>query len=136
VAARAKVDPALVHHYFGSKQALFLAAMQLPFDFDALIGDVMTGPSETIGERLVRQTLALWEDPVTRPLFLGIVRSATTDPVAAGMLRELLTRGPISALTKASGRPDAALRATMAGSQIVGLAMARYVIGVEGWRVV
>jgi AcrR family transcriptional regulator len=131
VAARAGVDPALVHHYFGSKQALFLAATELPIDVNAVIGRVMAGPRAEIGERLVRQTLELWEDPATRSLFLGIVRSATTDPVAAGMLRRLLAEGPILALTRASGRPDAPLRATLAGSQIVGLAMARYVIGVE-----
>jgi AcrR family transcriptional regulator len=131
VAARAGVDPALVHHYFGTKQALFLAAMELPIDFNALIERVMSGPRQAIGERLVRESLELWEDPATRPLFLGIIRSATTDPVAAGMLRRLLTEGPLLALTRTSGRPDAALRATMAASQIVGLAMARYVIGVE-----
>jgi AcrR family transcriptional regulator len=131
IAARAGVDPALVHHYFGSKQALFLAAMELPIDFNALIGQVMAGPRQSIGERLVRQSLELWEQPETRSLLLGIVRSATTDPVAAEMLRQLLIEGPILALTKASGRPDAPLRATLAGSQIVGMAMARYVIGVE-----
>jgi AcrR family transcriptional regulator len=131
VAARAGVDPALVHHYFGSKQALFLAAMELPFDFDALIDRVMSGPRKAIGERLVRQALELWEDPATRSLLMAIVRSATTDPVAAGMLRRVLTEGPMLALIRASGQPDAALRATLAGSQVVGLAMARYVIGVE-----
>jgi AcrR family transcriptional regulator len=131
VAARAGVDPALVHHYFGSKQALFLAAMELPIDFDALIAQVMAGPGDEVGERLVRQTLALWEDPATRPLLLGIVRSATTDAVAAQMLRQLLAEGPILALTNASRLPDAPLRATLAGSQIVGMAIARYVIGVE-----
>jgi hypothetical protein len=62
---------------------------------------------------------------------MGIVRSATTDEVAAEILRRLLSAGPILALTRASGQPDAALRATLAGSQIVGLAMARYVIRVE-----
>jgi hypothetical protein len=62
---------------------------------------------------------------------MGSVRSATAGAVAAGMLRRLLSQGPVLALTRASGNPDAALRATLAGSQIVGLAMARYVIGVE-----
>ena len=131
VARRAGVDPALVHHYFGTKQALFLAAMELPIDFNALVDMVLAGPRREIGERLVRQTLELWEDPATRSLLMGIVRSATTDAVAAEMLRELLSEGPVLALTRASGSPDAALRATLAGSQIVGLAMARYVIGVE-----
>jgi AcrR family transcriptional regulator len=131
VAARAGVDPALVHHYFGSKQALFVAAMELPVDFNALVDQVLSGPRRGIGERLVRQTLQLWEDPTTRSLLMGIVRSATTDRVAAEMLRGLLAEGPILALTRASGQPDAPLRATLAGSQVVGMAMARYVIGVE-----
>jgi AcrR family transcriptional regulator len=131
VAGRAGVDPALVHHYFGTKQALFLTAMELPIDFNAVVDRVLSGPRGEIGARLVRQTLELWEEPATRSLLMGIVRSATTDAVAAGMLRRLLSQGPVLALTRASGNPDAALRATLAGSQIVGLAMARYVIGVE-----
>lgn len=131
VAARAGVDPALVHHYFGTKQALFLAAMELPIDFKALVDQVAAGPRSEIGARLVRQTLELWEDPATRSLLMGIVRSATTDEVAAEILRSLLSEGPILALSRASGQPDADLRATLAGSQVVGLAMARYVIGVE-----
>ena len=131
VAARAGVDPALVHHYFGTKQALFLAAMELPIDFNALVDQVMAGPRREMGARLVRQTLELWEDPAMRTQLRGIVRSATTDDVAAEILRRLLSEGPILALTHASGQPNAALRATLAGSQIVGLAMARYVIRVE-----
>ena len=131
VAGRAGVDPALVHHYVGTKQALVLTAMELPIDFNAVVDRVLSGPRGEIGARLVRQTLELWEEPATRSLLMGIVRSATTDAVAAGMLRRLLSQGPVLALTRASGNPDAALRATLAGSQIVGLAMARYVIGVE-----
>ena len=131
VAARAGVDPALVHHYFGSKQALFMAAMELPVDFAAMVAQVRSGPAEQQGERFVRAALQLWEEPATRSLLLGIVRSAATDPVAAGMLRRLVTAGPVLALASASDLPDARLRATLAGSQIVGLAIARYVIGVE-----
>jgi AcrR family transcriptional regulator len=131
VASRAGVDPALVHHYFGSKQALFVAAMELPIDVNEAVSRVLAGPPDTMGERFVRMALELWERPATRSLFLGIIRSATTDPVAAGMLRQVLAEGPILALTRASKLPDARLRATLTGSQIVGLAIARYVIGVE-----
>ena len=62
---------------------------------------------------------------------LGIVRSATTDPVAAAMLRRIVSEGPVLTLAAALDRPDATLRATLAGSQLVGLIMVRYVIGVE-----
>ena len=131
IALRAEVDPALVHHYFGSKQRLFLAAMELPVDLPAMIPRLIAGPPDEIGERFVRFVLELWETPAMRPLLLGVIRSATTDPVAAGMLRQLLAEGPILALVRAIDRPDAPLRATLVGSQLVGLMMARYVVGVE-----
>jgi AcrR family transcriptional regulator len=131
IAARAGVDPALVHHFYGSKQQLFMSAMELPFDFPALVARVLDGPAEGIGERLARSILEVWEAPATRPLILGMIRSAATDPIAAGMLRRLLSEGPLLTAAQAIDQPDAMLRATLAGSHLIGLAMARYVIGVE-----
>jgi AcrR family transcriptional regulator len=131
VAARAGVDPALVLHYFGSKQALFVAAMEFPVDFQGMVRSLLSGPVEEIGERYVRFVLDIWDEPATRSVMLGIVRSATTDPVAAAMLRRMISEGPVLALAAALDRPDATLRATLAGSQVVGLLMVRYVIGVE-----
>lgn len=131
VAARAGVDPALVTHYYGSKQALFIAAMEFPLDVQAMVRRLVSGPLDEIGERYVRFVLEVWDAPETRPVMLGIVRSATTDPVAAAMLRRIVSEGPVLALAAALERPDAALRATLAGSQVVGLMMVRYVVGVE-----
>ncbi len=131
IAARAGVDPALVHHFYGSKQQLFMAAMELPFDFPTMVGRVLDGPESRLGERLAREILGVWEAPETRPLILGMLRSATTDPVAAGMLRKLLTEGPFMVAGQAIGRPDGQLRVTLVGSHLIGLAMARYVVGVE-----
>jgi AcrR family transcriptional regulator len=131
IAARAEVDPALVHHYFGSKQQLFVAAMEFPIDLRAMAPRLLDGPADELGERFVQLVLELWETPAVRPLLLGVLRSATTDPVAAAMLRQTLVEGPILALTLSIDRPHAALRATLAGSQMIGLALARYVVGVE-----
>jgi AcrR family transcriptional regulator len=131
VAARAGVDAALVHHYFGTKQRLFVAAMQFPVDFATLVPRLLDGPRSGLGERFLRFGLELWDQPEVRPLLLGIFRSATTDPVAAAMLRGLLVAGPFMALAKAIELPDAQLRATLAGTQFIGLVLARYVIGVE-----
>ena len=64
-------------------------------------------------------------------LLLGVVRSASTDAVAAAMMRGILGDGPLLALARASGRPDADARASLAGPQLVGLVMARYVIALE-----
>jgi AcrR family transcriptional regulator len=131
VASRAGVDPALVHHYFGTKQRLFLAAMEIPVDFAEVIPLVLDGPPEELGTRIARYFLELWDSPAMHPLLLGIVRSATTDPVAAGMLRRVLAEGPFLAIAQATDRRDADLRATLVGTQLVGLAMARYIVKVD-----
>ncbi|HYO42911.1 MAG TPA: TetR family transcriptional regulator [Candidatus Limnocylindrales bacterium] len=131
IASRAGVDGALVHHYFGTKQRLFLAASEFPVDPAELVPRILAGPRETMGERVVRSVVGLWDLPETRPLLMGIIRSAATDPVAAGMARRLLAEGPLLALARAVDLPDAELRATLAGTQLIGLAMARYLIGLE-----
>jgi len=131
VAARAEVDPALVHHYFGSKQQLFVAAMALPVDFAAVVPRMLAGPPEGLGERIAKFGLELWDSAAMRPLILGLIRSATSDPGAAARLRELLAEGPFLALARATDRPDADLRAALVGSQIIGLIMARHIVKVE-----
>jgi AcrR family transcriptional regulator len=131
VAARAAVDPALVHHYFATKQRLFVEAMELPVDFATAVPMLLDGPPDGVGERFVRFVLELWDRPDVRPLWLGLIRSATTDPMAAAMMRRLLEHGPLLALANALDRPDAALRASLAGSQFIGLILARYVVEVE-----
>jgi AcrR family transcriptional regulator len=131
IALRAGVDPALVHHYFGTKQQLFVAAMELPFDVTLTVPRLLEGPPDELGVRFVRFFLELWERPANRSLLLGVLRSASTDPISAGMLRRLLVEGPFLALTHAIDRPDATFRATLAGSQLIGLAIARYVVAVE-----
>jgi AcrR family transcriptional regulator len=131
VAAAAGVDPALVHHYFGTKQRLFVAAMEFPAEVALLPARLGTGPPGEVAERLLRFVLDQWESPELRPLIVGLVRSAATDPTAAAMLRGLLVEGPFRALADTIGSPDAALRTVLAGTQMVGLAMARYVLQVE-----
>jgi AcrR family transcriptional regulator len=131
VAARAGVDPALVHHYFGTKQQLFIAASEFPVDVAEVVPRLLAGPREGLGERFVRYVVDMWDRPEVRPLLMGIVRSASTDPVAAGMMRRLLAEGPFLALARAIDLPDAPLRATLAGTQLIGLVMARYVLLVE-----
>jgi AcrR family transcriptional regulator len=131
IATRAGVDAALVHHYFGTKQRLFVAAMELPIDFAVVVPRLLDGPPAKLGERFVGYILELWDRPEIRPMLLGLVRSATTDPVAGAMMRRLLEEGPLLAIASALDRPDARLRASLAGSQFVGLLLARFVVGVE-----
>jgi AcrR family transcriptional regulator len=131
VARAAGVDPALVHHYFGTKGGLFAAAMALPDVPARIIGEVVgAGPPDELGERVVRRYLELWDAADRGPL-LGLLRSAMTNEAAAALLREFLQREVVAALAAALGGPDAELCAALAGSQLVGLALARYVIGLE-----
>jgi AcrR family transcriptional regulator len=131
VAAEAGVDPALVVHYFGSKQQLFLAAVDLPFEVDDLVERLQNGPREEVGERVVRFALGVLAQPEGLARWAGMVRAAASDPDAAAILREVLTRRIFEPLAEALGSDDAQLRANLASSQMVGLVMARYVIGIE-----
>lgn len=131
VAARAGVDPALVHHHFGTKQRLFLAASRFPVDVLAVVPDVLAGSPDGMGERLVRYVVELWDRPEVRPLLLGVVRSASTDPTAAAMVRGMLSEGPFLAIARSLAVPDAERRAGLVGSQLVGLVMVRYILAVE-----
>lgn len=131
IAARAGVDAALVHHYFGTKQRLFVAASEFPVDVRAVLPVILAGPPDGVGERFVRYVIEVWDRPAVRPLLLGIVRSASTDPVAGEMLRTMLAEGPLGAIAAALDAPDGAARASLAGTQLVGLVMARYVLALE-----
>jgi len=131
IAARAGVDAALVHHYFGTKQRLFVAAIEFPVDVAAVVPQLLAGGDAGVGARFVRFIVEVWDRPDVRPLLVGLVRSASTDAQAADMTRRLLTEGPLLALARAADRPDSATRAGLAAGQLIGLVVARYVVRVE-----
>jgi AcrR family transcriptional regulator len=131
VAAEAGVDAALVVHFFGSKQQLFLSVVELPFEPAAVLPRLLAGDRATVGERLARFLVTVLEDTDARGRLTGMVRAAASEPEAARMLRELITERIFRPLADALGVGDARLRANLVGSQVVGLVMARYVVGVE-----
>lgn len=131
IATAAGVDAALISHYFGSKAHLFVAAMEVQFDIEAVRQKVVAGPQEHLGERVVRFFLSIWEDPLRRQVLLGMVRSATTDEAAATMVRRTVIEGAVLPLVAETGVTDSAYRATLVGSQLMGLALMRYILRVE-----
>jgi len=131
VADLAGVDPALVHHYFRYKQDLFVAAVQLPVNPVEQLGAVLAQDPDQAGERMVELFLSIWDHAGDRSPLLAIVRSAVGDERAAAMLREFITEEVLGQIAHRLGGPDARLRATLIGSQIIGLAMARYIVRVE-----
>jgi len=135
IAAGAGVDPALVHHFYGNKEHLFAAAMQLPFipseTIKAALADGVRPPAVSAGEHIVRSALATWESPAVGHAFPGLLRSAMTSEQAAAMLREFITEAilaPLASVADEAGAGDAAFRASLVGSQMLGLAITRYVL--------
>ncbi|HEY9408256.1 MAG TPA: TetR family transcriptional regulator [Jiangellaceae bacterium] len=132
IGARAGVDPALVHHYFGAKEQLFLAAMEIPFDPATTIAATALGPAEDLGERVARVFLQIWADPVRRAPLLALIRSAMTHEAAATLLRQFVSRVLLPRVAGVlEGAPDRELRAEAMISHLVGVAMLRFVVKVE-----
>jgi AcrR family transcriptional regulator len=131
VADLAGVDPALVHHYFGTKQGLFVAAVQLPVNPVEQLMAVLELDPDQAGQRMVEVFLSIWDHAADQSPLLALVRSAVGDEHAAAMLREFITEEVLGPIAHRLGSPDARLRATLVGSQIIGLAMARYIVRVE-----
>jgi AcrR family transcriptional regulator len=117
VADLAGVDPALVHHYFGTKQALFVAAVQLPVNPVEQLMAVLAEDPDQAGERLVETFLSIWDHAADQSPLLALVRSAVGDEQAAAMLREFITEEVLGQIARRLGSPDARLRATLVGSR-------------------
>jgi AcrR family transcriptional regulator len=128
VAARAGVDPALVHRFYGSKDDLLAAALTVALNPGERIPELMEGDASALGERVVRYFLSVWEQSPSREVLIGMLRSAATNERAAAQLREFFGREVLGRVAAQLGHEDAELRATLAGSQLLGLAMARYII--------
>ena len=174
------MDPALIHHFFGTKERLFAAAMRLPLIpgemIDAALAPGARDPAQSLGEHLVRTVLGAWDVTELRDMFLGLLRSAVTSEQAAAMLREFVTESILGRIAEvavhsgaaaadgspgadgsaaADGSPgadeavgadgaasadgaagaevaaEASYRAALVASQVVGLALARYVLRLE-----
>jgi AcrR family transcriptional regulator len=131
IAAAAGVDPALVLHYFGSKEQLFGDALQIPVKPGEVLRQVMGQRVDDMGATLVRTFLEAWEPEESRDPLVAMVRSAMTNETAMTLVREYLGRRVFGPITQALNAPDAELRATLVGSQFIGLAMMRYIAHIE-----
>ncbi|MFF3828493.1 TetR family transcriptional regulator [Streptomyces griseus] len=131
IARAAGVDAALVHHYFGTKDDVFAAAVEVTFEPALVVHTVLGGPPEGLGERLARFFLSVWEDPATRSPLLAILRSALTHEAAAKVLREFVLRRLLERIAAELDVPDATFRAELAASHMIGIATLRYMIRAE-----
>jgi AcrR family transcriptional regulator len=132
IAGAAGVDPALVHHYFGNKDKLFLAALEAPVDPGELLPEVLSAPRDELGAAVVRLLLKVWDGPM-QPAGLALLRSAVSNEWTAKLLREFLVAKVLRKVVSTLGfDPDVrAARVSLVASQLIGLVMARYVLRLQ-----
>lgn len=137
IARVAGVDPALVHHYFDGKGALFaeaVVALSLPYTPQQIVDRVVVGPREEVGRRVVGAFLGVWD--AQGEAFAALVRSlASTEEVARGVqefLAEEVFGRVARTLDPDAGAGELRLRVGLAAAQMMGLALARYVVRVPG----
>jgi AcrR family transcriptional regulator len=132
VAREAGVDAALVHHYFESKDELFVESMALPIDPREVAAHAVSGgPREELGRRIVTTFLGVWESPDGQQRMKAILRSVVSSDDVARMMREGITQLIIDPVSEFLGVPDAKLRVSLVATQLVGVAMTRYLVELD-----
>src|SRR4051794_23376417 len=86
IATAAGVDPALVVHFFGSKEQLFREVMKLPPGIAGAIAALAQGPRAEIGRRLAEVIVAGFENPASQRIIVGRIRAASQHPEAAELV--------------------------------------------------
>ncbi len=129
VAGRAGVDPALIHHYFGTKDGLLEQALTLPVDPARVLAGVQADP-EHLGEQVVRRVLTAWDAPHAQTRLVALLRIAMSHERGAELLRELITRSVLHVVQSHTDPDRSLLRASLAASQLGGIAMGRYLLKV------
>lgn len=120
-----------MHHYFRSKDDLFVAALELPVDPRVVLLPVAEGGVDGAGERLLRVFVSVWDDETARLPLLGLVRGVF-EPTGRQLLRDGLlgvVLGPLAAALGIDDQPQR--RLALVASQLIGLVMLRYVLEVE-----
>jgi AcrR family transcriptional regulator len=125
IASAAGVDVALVSYYFGSKNELFVASLQLPVNPADAIDQLLAEGTGDLGRRLLTRMLQVWDNPESGGPLISVMRSASAQP---GMLGEFVEGQVLARLTPALEGADAERRAAAVASQVLGLVFGRYVL--------
>ena len=131
VAQAAGVDVALVAYYFGNKEGLFAESMNLPVHPQELIGAAFADGIDAAGPRLVEMFLGLFESPTTGPPLVGLLRSAVGHESTRKAFSEFVATEILSHYEELMPGPDTQRRIMLVGSQLIGMAMLRFVLRIE-----
>ncbi|WP_200847078.1 TetR family transcriptional regulator [Microbacterium sp. 18062] len=130
IARQAGVDPALVYHYYRSKDELLHACLQAPPAMLERIVAAWSSPRGETGEALVRVTMANWSDPEASALLRTVLLTAAHHPETLERLRDLITRQLMGPARLSDDGAESRARASFIASQLLGLGLTRYV-----WRI-
>jgi len=133
IADDAHVDPSMVLYLFGSKAELFRETLRLILDPDVLVAALTGGPGDDpdIGTRMVRTYMRIWEAPDSGPTMVTMLQSATSNADAHEAFRGFMQNYVLTAVSGVLGGSEQdRLRAMLAASQLVGVAILRYVMKV------
>jgi AcrR family transcriptional regulator len=131
IATDAKVDPALLIHYFGTKEGLFTAATGLPAGLSEVFAGQQGQTLRDFSESLARSYLRFVDSDQSRNAILALVRSAVSNENAAAMLREFLAAELLPVIASRTGHENAPLRAGLVAAQLMGVAMLRHVVRLD-----
>lgn len=125
VAGEAGIDPSMVMRYYGSKEGLFAAAV----DVDLHLPQPSQLPKGRIGELLAGHLISRWEGDLSDEFIRLLLRSAGTNKGAAEQFRQIFEGQVLKFVRELTGdAPDARRRAAMVSSQVLGLAYCRYIV--------
>lgn len=131
IARKAGVDPALVHHYFTNKEGLFAAAMQETVSTVSVVDELPHTAGEDVAEQLLRAYLDPWERDETAEAMIALYRTAAASGNTANLVHDAGMTPLLERIAKLIGGRTAKPRAAMACSQLIGVALLRYVLRVE-----
>ncbi|WP_373193235.1 TetR/AcrR family transcriptional regulator [Mycobacterium marinum] len=131
VAAAAGVDASLVHHYYGTKQQLFAAAIQIPIDPTAVLEQIVETPVDELGLKIPSVLLPLWDSELGTGLIatLRALMAGTESNLARSFLQEVVTSEVGSRVDSPTG--TGRIRAQFVASQLLGVVMARHIVKIE-----
>ena len=134
IASAAEVDAALVHHYFGTKEQLFAAAVQIPIDPMQVLGPMRETAVEELGLMLPSLLLPLWDSEIGSGLIATLRSLLAGDDVRLirSFLQDIITVEVGSRVDEPPG--SGATRVQFVASQLVGVVMARYIIELEPFK--
>ncbi len=130
IAAAARVNGALVLHFFGSKEHLFVEAMRFPLDPAVFVPKIVAPGTVGLGERLSRFYLEAWDGPGGGQL-LALLRSVASNEKAAEMMRQFISREVMARVIAALGHDVPKQRVALAASHLIGIALLRYIVKLE-----